>query len=120
MAALNNSADCEQQPLQVTGTVLFDSLTSISGGLGIYTHYDVAVTSRIVHPLKSTLNTTSKSKTSFMVYSGALGSTNAFTNEYFNTEDFRVISGNYGSQSDVTAAGNVWNSQNHLIVTGKP
>ena len=53
-----------------------------------------------------------------MVYSGALGSTNAFTNEYFNTEDFRVISGNYGSQSDITAAGNVWNSQNHMTGGG--
>ena len=118
LAALNNTADCEQQALQVTGTVLFDSLTSISGGLGLYTDHDVAVTSRIIHPLKSTLNTTSKSKTSFMVYSGAIGSTNEYTNEYFNTENYRIISGNYGAQSDVTNAGNIWNSENHMTGGG--
>ena len=33
MPALNNSADCETTTLQVTGTVLFDHTTSISGGL---------------------------------------------------------------------------------------
>ena len=118
LAALNNTTNCEQQDLQVTGTVLFDDLTSISGGLGLYTDRDIAVTSRVIHPLKSTLNTTSKSKTSFMVYSGALGSTNEYTNEYFNTETYRIISGNYGAQSDVTDAGNVWNSQNHMTASG--
>ena len=118
LAALNNTTNCEQQDLQVTGTVLFDDLTSISGGLGLYTDRDIAVTSRVIHPLKSTLNTTSKSKTSFMVYSGALGSTNEYTNEYFNTETYRIISGNYGAQSDVTDAGNVEQPESHDCIGG--
>ena len=53
LPALNNSADCEEQNIAVTGTVLFDNLTSISGGLGLFTDHDVSVASRIMHPLKS-------------------------------------------------------------------
>ena len=118
LAALNNTADCEQQDLQVTGTVRFDDLTSISGGLGLFTDHDVAVASRITHPLKSNLNTTSKSKTSFMVYSGSLGSTNEHTNEYFNTETYRIVSGNYATQAEITSSSNIWNSQNHMTASG--
>ena len=108
---LNNTADCETQDIQVTGTVLFDSLTSISGGFGLFTAYDVGVTSRVIHPLKSTLNTNELNKTDFMVYSGALGSTNINTEEYFNTETYRIASGNYVGQSDITDSANAWNSQ---------
>ena len=118
LAALNDTADCEQQDLEVTGTVRFDDLTSISGGLGLFTDYDVTVASRIIHPLKSTLNTTSRSKTSFMVYSGSVGSSNGFTNEYFNTEDFRIVSGNYASQAEITSSSNLWNPQNHMTASG--
>jgi hypothetical protein len=108
---LDNGADCEQEAIQVTGTVRFDSLTSISGGLGLFTDYDVAVASTVLHPLKSNLSTTSKSKTSFMVYSGSIGSTTLTAEEYFNTETYRIVSGNYASQSNATSSGNSWNSQ---------
>ena len=113
---LDNSSNCEQAAIQVTGTVLFDSLTSISGAYGstAFTKYDVAVNSSIHHPLKSDLTSSTQTKTSFMVYSGALGSTSLSTNEYFNTETYRVVSGNYTNQTDVTGGGNVWNSQTHM------
>ena len=111
LPALNNSADCEEQNIHVTGTVLFDNLTSISGGLGLFTKYDVAVDSAIGHPLKNDLATSTLSKTAFMVYSGAIGSTNLNTNEYFNTETYRIVSGNYVSQSNTTSSANTWNSQ---------
>jgi hypothetical protein len=114
LPALNDTTNCEQQDIQVTGTVLFDSLTSISGGLGLFTDYDVAVTSRVIHPFKSTLNTDSQSKTSFMVYSGSVGSTNLNTDEYYNTETYRIISGNYATQADITSSSNVWDSQNSV------
>jgi len=114
LPALNDTTNCEQQDIQVTGTVLFDSLTSISGGLGLFTDYDVAVTSRVIHPFKSTLNTDSQSKTSFMVYSGSIGSTNLNTDEYYNTETYRIISGNYATQADITSSSNVWDSQNSV------
>ena len=45
-----------------------------------------------------------------MKYSGSIGSTNLNTNEYFNTEDYRIVSGNYVSQSNATSSANAWNS----------
>lgn len=111
MPALNNSADCEITTLQVTGTVLFDNLTSISGGLGIFTDHDVSVASTLKHPFKTNRTTSTASKTSFMKYSGSIGSTTLINDEYFNTEDFRIVSGNYDNQAAAIDSGNTWNSQ---------
>lgn len=110
MPALNNTAGCEIPDIEITGTVLFDSLTSISGGLGLFTDYDISVSGRVLHPFKSDVTTSTSSKTAFMVYSGSIGSTNLNTNEYFNTEDYRIVSGNYVSQSNTTSSANAWNS----------
>jgi hypothetical protein len=118
LPALNDTTNCEQQDIQVTGTILYDNQLSISGGLGVFTDYDVAVTSRIIHPLKSTLNTDSQSKTSFMFYSGSIGSTTTSSAEYFGLESYRILSGNYANQSDVTSSSNVWDSQNSVNDTG--
>jgi len=120
MAALNNSADCERTSFQVTGTVLFDNLTSISGGLGLFTDRDVTVASTVKHVsgFKSNRTTASRSKTSFMVYSGSIGSTNLNTNEYFNTENYRIVSGNYANQASVTTSGNSWVSSYSMNDTG--
>ena len=111
MPALNNSSNCHTTDIEITGTILFDSLTSISGGLGLFTDHDVTVDSRVLHPFKSNKTTSQASKTSFMVYSGSIGSTNLNTNEYFNTEDYRIVSGNYVSQSNATSSANSWNPQ---------
>jgi hypothetical protein len=118
LPSLNNSANCEQQDLQVTGTVLFDSLTSISDDLSLFTSYNVSVDSQVLHPLKSNLSTTTLSKNSFMVYSGSIGSTNLNTDEYFNTEDYRIVSGNYANQAAVTNSGNSWDSTYSVNDTG--
>jgi len=115
---LNNTANCHTKDIEVTGTVLLDSLTSISGGLGVFSDSDVAVTSQIIHPLKATLSTTQLSKTSFMVYSGALGSTSIGGAEYFGLERFRIVSGNYLSQSNVTGTANTWDSANSVNDAG--
>lgn len=111
MPALDNGADCETTTIQVTGTVLFDNLTSISGGLGLYTKRDITVASTLKHPFKTNRTTSTRSKTAFMVYSGSVGSTNLGTQEYFNTETYRIVSGNYANQAAVTDAGNIWNPQ---------
>ena len=114
MPALNNTAGCETTDIEITGTVLFDSLTSISGGLGLFTDYDVSVTGRVLHPFKSDKTTSTASKTSFMVYSGSNGSTDLGTQEYFNTEAYRIVSGNYATQADVTSSSNAWSSQRSM------
>ena len=108
---LDNGADCEEDNITVVGTVLFDDLTSIAEGLSLFTDHDISVNSTLVHPFKSNVTTSTLSKTSFMVYSGSIGSTNLNTDEYFNTETYRIVSGNYAAQADATSSGNSWNSQ---------
>lgn len=108
MPALNNTNDCELTDIEITGTVRYDDLTSISGGLGLFTDRDVTVASTIIHPFKSNKTTDSASKTAFMYHSGAIGSTTEADQEYFNTEDFRIVSGNYTTQNSLTDSGNKW------------
>lgn len=114
LAALNNTANCQEQVLQVTGTVLYDNIESIVEENGFYSDYGVTVSSRVIHPFKSTINTNSLSKDKFMFYSGSLGSTNLYTNEYFNLEQYRIISASYSAQSDITNSSNEWDSSNSM------
>ena len=111
MPALNNTSGCETKDIQVTGTLQYDGSTpSISGGLSLFTDRDVTATGRIIHPFKTNKTTNSASKTSFMIYSGAVGSTTQQDNEYYNTETYRIVSGNYASQTSLTSSANAWNS----------
>jgi len=115
MPNLNNSTDCEITTIQITGTVQYDGSTpSISGGLGLFTANDVSVTGRILHPFKSDKTTSVGSKTALMVYSGSIGSTTIETEEHFNTETYRIVSGNYANQTDTTSSANAWNPQTQM------
>lgn len=115
MPALNNSSSCQTTRLQITGTLQYNGSTpSISGGLGLFTKYNVSVDSTIKHPFKSNRTTSTLSKNAFMIYSGSIGSTNLNTNEYFNTETYRIVSGNYATQAEVTSSSNAWNSQRSM------
>ena len=112
---LNSGSNCQSTDIQVTGTMQYDGATpSISGGLGLFTDRDVSVTGRLKHPFKTDRTTSTASKTSFMVYSGSLSGTNSTTNEYFNTETYRIVSGNYANQTDTTSSANAWNPQTHM------
>jgi len=110
LASLNNVGNCHIKDIQVTGTVLFDSLTSIVEEFGVHSSYDATVTSRIIHPHKSTLNIRSLTRSDLMVFSGSIGSTSLYTNEYFNIEEYRIVSGTYNNQADPVDSGNKWNS----------
>jgi hypothetical protein len=118
MPLLNNTSDCQLTDIEITGTVLFDSLTSISGAYGTnsFTHYDVEVRGQVTHPFKTDRSTNADDgqKFSFMVYSGSNGSTDLGSQEYFNTETYRIVSGNYATQADVTSSSNAWNSQRSM------
>lgn len=121
MPALNGNADCETTSIEVTGTLLYNGATpSISGGLGLFTDRDVSANGRILHPFKSDRTTSTASKTSFMIYSGsiAFGTTNSGSNEDFNVEKYRIVSGNYLSQSNVTSSANTWDSRIHMTGSG--
>ena len=110
MPSLDNSVDCEITTIEITGTVLFDHTTSISGGLGLFTGHSVSVASTLKHPFKTSRTTSTASKTAFMVYSGSNGSTNINTNEHFTAEDYRIVSGAYADQTSVTSSVNTWDS----------
>ena len=112
MPSLNNTANCETKDIEVTGTLQYDGTTpSISGGLGLFTARDVGATGRIIHPFKANKTTSEASKTAFLIYSGAIGSTTQQDNEYYNTETYRIVSGNYSTQANLTSSANRWNSQ---------
>ncbi len=113
-------ANCEQQTIQVTGTVLFDHSTSLVGdstftGGGAHT---VSVNSSVIHPHKANLTTSTQSKAGFLVFNGSAGSTNANTEEYFNLETYRVQSGTHNTQAAATGSGTVWNSQTSMNDAG--
>jgi len=115
MPSLDNSADCETTSIQVTGTLQYDGATpSISGGLSLFTVRGTTANATVLHPFKTDRTTTSASKNNLFVFSGSLGSSNLNTAEYFGLETYRIVSGNYMSQSNVTSSGNAWNSQTAL------
>jgi len=101
---------CEGMDIEITGTILLDSLTSIKGDPSLFTSYDATANSRALHPLKTLVVATSQTKEDFMVFSGSLGSTNLNTQEYFGLETYRIVSGNYANQASVTDSGNTWDS----------
>lgn len=112
MPALNNTADCELTSIEVTGTMTYDGGTSISGAF--HSSQDVTVTGRILHPFKTDRTTATASKTAFMRYSGSIGSTTLTNDEYFGLETYRVVSGNYANQAELTSSSNTWNSQTEM------
>ena len=112
---LNTNTDSQDEVLHVTGTITFSRSSSL---LGTYsTAYGAAGSMVFVHPLKSNLTLSTVSTTNLLVYS-ASDNSNANTNEYFNGEKYRLQSGSYGAQSDVTNAGNKWNSQTSINAGG--
>ncbi len=115
MPSLNNSANCEATSIGITGSVQYNgSSTSISGGLGIFTHANATVSGKIRHPFKDDKTTANVTKNAFMRYSGSLGSTTLTNNEYFNTETYRIVSGNYPNQASLTSSSNTWNPQTEI------
>jgi len=105
---LSTTANSQNHLLYVTGTITFDPSTSLVGAHASVSH-TASVNSRVKHPLKSTLNTSTKSQHSFLVFSGS-ETGNLNTNEPMDGEKYRLQSGAYSTQASVTNAGNKWNS----------
>jgi len=116
LGTLNNSSNCHLADFQVTGTVLFGQSKSLVGhGLFINgNEYTASVSSRILHPLKSNLTSSTQSKSGFLVFSGSVGASNENTEEYFNAETYRILSASHGTQQAATGSSNTWNSQRSM------
>jgi len=111
LQTLASSANSEAAHSHVTGTIRFSRSKSLSGSFT--TKYNAQGGLTFVHPLKSNLTTSTVTATTLHVYSSS-DSSNANTQENFSGEFYRVQSGSYGSQSDVTAGVNNWSSTGSL------
>ena len=112
LQTLNTNADSETEVLHVTGAVQFNQSTSLSGAFTSVTSSplrNAAGAFTFKHPLKTNLTIPTQTATNLLVFTSSDNS-NANTNEYFSREDYRIVSGNYVAQSDVTAGGNNWDS----------
>ena len=113
MPNLNNTADCETTSIEVTGTVLYGGGTSIPTSLSLFSTNAASVKGLVKHVanFKSNRETSTRNSSNFLFHSGAIGSTTANDKEYFNTETYRIVSGNYTTQTSTTASANSWNPQ---------
>jgi len=67
----------------------------------------------VTHPLKSNLSSDgSASASNILIYN--LSDTSSDTSETFRAETYRLISGSYNAQSDVTESDNTWDSTKHM------
>jgi hypothetical protein len=75
---------------------------------------DESITARAVvsHPLKSNLTATNQTISNILMWAYSNNST--VVEETFRRENFRLLSGDYNSQSDVTDSGNAWDGTKHM------
>tara|TARA_Y100000592_G_scaffold58458_1_gene91542 strand:+ start:7211 stop:11086 length:3876 start_codon:yes stop_codon:yes gene_type:complete len=66
----------------------------------------------VSHPLKSNLSTSNLSISNILLYN--IGSTSTVVSETFRRENYRMVSGSYANQSNVTDSDNSWNSSGSL------
>jgi hypothetical protein len=99
----------ETKKLQLTASATINSTKILNS--------TIAVGVTVPHPLKSSLsNTQNKSISGILVYN--LSNNSTTISETFRRENFRIVSGNYASQSDITSSGNAWNSSELLSANG--
>ena len=93
--------ESETKQLQLTASATINASTILDGSI------TVGVT--VPAPLKSNLsNAQAQSIGDILLYTYSNNSST--TSETFRREDYRIISGAYGAQADITAGGNTWDS----------
>tara|TARA_B100002019_G_scaffold143910_1_gene124098 strand:- start:11538 stop:17078 length:5541 start_codon:yes stop_codon:yes gene_type:complete len=111
LQTLATSTDSQNQILHVTGTLNFSQSKSLPGTYT--TAYSCGGRMVFDHPLKTNLTTSAQTKTNLLVWTPS-DTSNANTNEYFTGETYRLISGSYTAQSDITGGSRTWNSQRSM------
>lgn len=98
----------ETLPIFVTASLRFSQGTSYPSD-----SHTASMELQIMHPIKGNIVSPLVSKSKFLVFSGYSGglSSDIHYNEYFLDETYRLVSGSYGAQSDVTDSANEWNSE---------
>ena len=102
------SGENETKTLHITGSATITADPILNGSITASTNVPAV--------LKSSLSSAgSVSISGILLYN--LSNTSTVTSETFRAENYRLISGSYNSQSDVTLAGNVWDSSLHMSGT---
>ena len=116
LQSLNTVTNSEQQACDVSGSIRFSLTGSLSGSYADYTKHTAVGSLVFDHPLKSNLDThdTLVMTSSVLLVYSASDSSNANTAENFSGELFRIQSGSYPSQSDVTSTTFNWSSTGSL------
>jgi len=98
----------EQKILHLTGSATINADPILNES--------ITVSVNVPHPLKSNLsNAGSQSIAGILLYN--LSNNSTVTSETFRAENYRKLSGSYGSQSDITSNSNNWVSSYHMSGT---
>ena len=112
LASLVNSVDTEKQLLHVTASCNVSHTKSLRGTFvaGSDADKSVSLKFKFKHPLKNTSGESSSlvTATNFLIYTSSDDSSH--TSENFTGEQYRIISGTYGTESSTTDSANTWNS----------
>jgi hypothetical protein len=103
--SMPSAGDDEDKILHITGsaTISANSLLNES----------ISSSINVSHPIKSNLSSGgSQSISNILMW--AYSNTSTTTAETFRRENYRVISGDYNSQSDVTNGSNAWDGTKHM------
>ncbi|HAO25415.1 MAG TPA: hypothetical protein DCQ49_10070, partial [Methylophaga sp.] len=99
------SGEDENKVLHITGSATINSDPVLNGS--------ITVSTNVPHPLKSSLSSAgSQSISGILLYN--LSNTSTTTSETFRSEVYRLISGSYSAQADVTDSNNTWDSGKHV------
>jgi len=107
LQTLNSNTDSQTELLHVSGTINFTRSKSLPGPYT--TPYGCGGAMIFVHPLKSNLTLATQSTINLLVWTPS-DTSNANTDEYFTGESYRLVSGSYASQSNITGGSFNWNS----------
>ena len=107
LQTLNTNLDSQNELLHVSGTINFTRTKSLPGNYT--TAYSCGGAMVFLHPLKSTLTLSSQLTTNMLVWT-PVNTSNANTDEYFTSETYRLTSGSYTAQSDITGGTKTWDS----------
>lgn len=111
LQTLSTSTDSQNETLHVTGTINFTQSKSLPGTYT--TAHGCAGAMVFAHPLKSPHTSATQSTTNLLVWTPS-DTSDANTDEQFTGESYRLVSGSYSAQSDVSGGSKNWNSQRSM------
>jgi len=115
LQTISTTAGSQDQLLHVSGTINFSRAKSLPGTYT--TAYSCAGALVFQHPLKANLTVPTQTTTNLLVWTPS-DTSNANTEEYFTGEAYRLVSGSYTAQTDVSGGSKVWNSQRSMNDVG--